>query len=52
METSYEEPRPAERDAERERGRSATQASTAGVVTSRVLVTTERVWGGLARVGV
>ncbi|MGD3106888.1 hypothetical protein ACO1BR_11300 [Streptomyces sp. YGL11-2] len=51
METSYEELRPAERDAERERGRRAAAASSAGVVTSSVLVTTECPWGGWGRTG-
>ncbi|MEU3712066.1 hypothetical protein [Streptomyces catenulae] len=38
---SYEERRPDDPDEERERGRSATPANTAGVVTSNVLVTIE-----------
>ncbi|GFE14898.1 hypothetical protein Sgleb_29450 [Streptomyces glebosus] len=42
METSYEERRPAEPDEELERGRRAAPASTAGAVSSRVVVTMER----------
>ncbi|MGW1836112.1 hypothetical protein [Streptomyces sp. BBFR2] len=41
MDISYEERRPAEPDEGRERGRSATPASTAGVVISKVRVTIE-----------
>ncbi|WP_328385061.1 hypothetical protein OHS81_13705 [Streptomyces sp. NBC_00400] len=47
METSYEERRPAEPDEERERGRRAAPASTAGAVISRVVVTMERPARGL-----
>ncbi|WP_159048590.1 hypothetical protein [Streptomyces sp. NRRL F-4489] len=52
METSYEELRPPERDVERERGRRAAPASTAGVVIRSVLVTTDRPWWGWERAGV
>ncbi|MFE7664843.1 hypothetical protein [Streptomyces celluloflavus] len=41
MRTSYGERRPAEPDEERERGRRAAAARTAGVVISRVVVTVE-----------
>ncbi|EPY92111.1 hypothetical protein [Streptomyces noursei] len=52
MGTSYEELRPLERDVERERGRRATPARTAGVVINSVLVTTEGPWDGWWRVAV
>ncbi|MEU5012962.1 hypothetical protein AB0G35_22195 [Streptomyces sp. NPDC021749] len=42
MGTSYEERRPAEPDEELERERRAAPASTAGAVSSRVVVTIER----------
>ncbi|MEV7467931.1 hypothetical protein AB0O20_15720 [Streptomyces kronopolitis] len=47
METSYEERRPAEPDEELERGRRAAPASTAGAVSSKVVVTIERPARGL-----
>ncbi|MFI0259808.1 hypothetical protein ACH4OW_12335 [Streptomyces sp. NPDC017056] len=52
MVTSYQERRPAEPDELDERGRSAAAASTAGAVTSSVVVTIERLARGLRADGV